>query len=336
MKFLDQAKIFAKSGNGGDGCVSFRRERFVEMGGPDGGNGGNGGDILFQVSKSLNTLIDYRYKQHFKAPKGGGGKGRQRNGEKGRSVCIKVPPGTQIWDEQKKILLKDFTDPGNDEWLFLEGGKGGLGNTHFKTSVRQAPKFSQKGAEGEEAWVWLRLKLIADIGLVGLPNAGKSSLLRALTNAKPKVANYPFTTIHPNLGALENYEKSLVIADIPGLIEGAHTGKGIGDRFLGHVERCSMLVHVVDISEDSFLENMAIIEKEMTLYSKTLSEKKLFYVFNKADLLEKDTLEDRVAEAEKVLITPSTLVCSTTSGTGIKDLSDLLFQFFSNKKENLL
>lgn len=283
MKFLDRAKIFLKSGDGGNGCVSFRREKFIPMGGPDGGSGGEGGDIVFEVSKDLNTLIDFRYQQHFKAKKGEGGKGRSRSGKKGDSLLLKVPPGTQVWNEDETVLLKDFV--GKERLVFLKGGRGGVGNEHFKSSTHKAPKFAQQGAPGQELWVWLQLKLIADVGLIGLPNAGKSSLLSAVSNANPKTADYPFTTLFPHLGVATFKGKAFVMADIPGLIEGAHTGKGLGQKFLSHVERCKLLIHIMDASSTSLKKDYEQIQQEISEYDNKMPKKVGLIVLNKQDLL---------------------------------------------------
>ena len=242
MKFLDQAKIYIASGNGGDGCASFRREKYIEFGGPNGGDGGKGGNIIFKVDDNLNTLIDFRYQQHFKAKKGENGRGKNQTGANGSNMVIKVPPGTEIYNEDKTVLLTDLTKI-DEEYILLKGGNGGLGNNHFKSSVNQAPRKFTKGELGEERWIWLSLKLFADIGVIGLPNAGKSTLLSTISNANPKIGDYPFTTLHPVLGTVKRFDKEIVLADIPGLIEGAHEGKGLGDKFLAHIERCKYLLY---------------------------------------------------------------------------------------------
>ena len=261
MKFLDEAKIYLQSGKGGPGCVSFRREKYIEFGGPDGGNGGKGGDIYFEAVKTLNTLIDFRYQQHFKAESGKHGQGRNKTGAGGEDLIIKVPVGTEILDDEKDTVLADLVEP-EQRILFLKGGDGGFGNAHYKSATNQAPRKSTPGWPEQEAAVWLRLKLIADVGLVGLPNAGKSTFLAACSNAKPKIADYPFTTLHPNLGVVKAGQKDFVMADIPGLIEGAHEGQGLGDRFLGHIERTSVLLHIIDITEDDIAEAYRTIRNE--------------------------------------------------------------------------
>lgn len=293
MKFLDQAKIFIKSGDGGDGCVSFRREKFVEFGGPDGGDGGRGGSVIFKAVPALNTLIDFRYKQHFKAEKGHHGRGANQTGGAGKDLIISVPVGTQILSDNKEHTLADFTAEGQTLTL-LRGGDGGFGNTHFKSSRNQAPRQSIKGYPGEELWVWLRLKLIADVGLVGLPNAGKSTLLSVVSRAKPKIADYPFTTLVPQLGVVYVHEKEFVLADIPGLIEGAHEGTGLGDRFLGHVERCALLLHLIDGTQEDVVEAYSTIQNELKMYDQNLYEKEQLLVLNKCDALSESDLKEKV------------------------------------------
>ncbi len=297
MKFLDQAKVFVKSGAGGPGCVSFRREAFVEYGGPDGGDGGKGGDVYVEAVEGLNTLIDYRYQQHFKAERGLNGSGRNRTGRDGEDRVLKVPVGTQVLDEDKETLLADLTEVGQRAMLAV-GGRGGKGNAHFKTSRNQAPRKSQPGEPFEERWVWLRLKLIADAGLIGLPNAGKSTLLSAASRAHPKIASYPFTTLHPHLGVVDMGESNrFVLADIPGLIEGAHEGAGIGDRFLGHIERCALLVHLVDATGEDPIGAYRVVRGELEAYGGGLSEKTELIALNKIDSVE----EERLAELETEL-----------------------------------
>ncbi|HPD82443.1 MAG: GTPase ObgE [Alphaproteobacteria bacterium] len=298
MKFLDQAKIYIKSGDGGSGCVSFRREKYIERGGPNGGNGGRGGDIVFEAHSDLNTLIDFRYTQHFRAPNGKGGAGRDMTGAKGDDLVIKVPVGTEILDDDKETVLADMTEEGQ-RIVFLKGGDGGFGNAHYKSSTNQAPRKSTPGWPGEERDVWLRLKLIADAGLVGLPNAGKSTFLATVSQAKPKIADYPFTTLHPNLGVVKAGEYSFVIADIPGLIEGAHEGHGLGDRFLGHVERCSVLLHLVDITQDDIAKNYKTIRNELKLYSPLLAKKAEIIALTKIDSLTQEETEEKARTFEK-------------------------------------
>ena len=324
MQFLDQAKIYLQSGKGGNGCVSFRREKYVEFGGPDGGAGGKGGDIIFEGCSSLNTLIDFRYKQHFKAKKGTDGSGKNCNGAKGQDIIIKVPIGTQvISDTDKESILLDITKDGEKK-LFLQGGNGGFGNTHFKNSKEQAPRRSNPGLEGEEIWVWLRLKILADVGLLGLPNAGKSSLLSAITNAKPKIGNYPYTTLTPQLGILRNYNQEIVLADIPGLINDAHKGVGIGTRFLGHIERCKVLLHLIDAKSKDPLQNYKDIIKEITKYGKGLEKKSQILIISKADLVSERKLQVIIKKIEEYSKS-SVLVSSSVKRIGLNELIDILF-----------
>ena len=278
MKFLDQAKIYIKAGNGGSGSASFRREKFIEFGGPDGGDGGDGGSIIFQSDRNLNTLIDFRYAQHFKAQFGEPGSKRNKTGAKGQDLILKVPVGTQIYEEDNNTLIYDFIK-NKERYLVAHGGKGGMGNVRFKSSTNRAPKKKTSGKLGEEFWVWLQLKVIADIGIIGKPNAGKSSLLAALTRAKPKIANYPFTTINPNLGVTYYDRKEITLADIPGLVEGAHKGIGLGDKFLRHIERCKVLLHLIDLSEDNLVKTYKQINNELSSYDKNLTKKKRNYFF---------------------------------------------------------
>lgn len=298
MKFLDEAKIYTKSGDGGPGCISFRREKYIENGGPDGGNGGRGGDIVFEAQNDLNTLIDFRYTQHFRAPNGQGGSGRDRSGHKGETVVIKVPVGTQIIDEDKQTVLIDMVEEGQ-RVTFLKGGDGGFGNAHYKSSTNQAPRKKTPGWPGEERPVWLRLKLIADVGLLGMPNAGKSTFLAATSRAKPKIADYPFTTLHPNLGVVKAGDVDFVIADIPGLIEGAHEGTGLGTRFLGHVERTSVLLHLVDATQDDPVQAYRIIRNELEMYGGDLAQKKEVVVLTKMDALGEELTQDQADTFEK-------------------------------------
>jgi len=300
MKFLDQVKIFVKAGNGGSGSPSFRREKFIEFGGPDGGDGGKGGSIILKTERNLNTLIDYRYQQHFKAKKGGDGKGKNKTGRNGKNLYLSVPVGTQIFEEDNKTLLFDLKKE-KDEFTVALGGRGGFGNTKFKSSTNRAPRKFTKGTEGEEFWIWLQLKTIADIGIIGLPNAGKSSLLASITSANPKIANYKFTTINPNLGVAMYDDKEITLADIPGLIEGAHTGVGLGIKFLKHVERCKTLLHLIDISEKNLINSYKQIRKELGEYSKQLLRKKEIIVFNKVDLLSKDEFKFKKMKFEEKL-----------------------------------
>ena len=293
MKFLDQAKINLKAGNGGSGSASFRREKFVEFGGPDGGDGGDGGSILFEAERNLNTLIDYRYSQHFKAENGKPGSKKNKTGANGKDLILKVPIGTQIYEEDNNTIIYDFKK-NKDKYLVASWGKGGLGNVRFKSSINRAPRKKTNGKNGEEFWIWLQLKIIADVGIIGLPNAGKSSLLAALTRAKPKIASYPFTTINPNLGVTYYNNKEVTLADIPGLVEGAHKGVGLGDKFLRHIERCKMLIHLVDVSNDNLAENYQKIRSELKNYDLSLSKKKEIIYFNKSDLVEKNKLKEKL------------------------------------------
>ena len=292
MKFLDQVKIFVKAGNGGSGSASMRREKFIEYGGPDGGNGGKGASIILKAERNLNTLVDYRYTQHFKAEKGENGKGKNKTGKTGKDLILKVPIGTQILEEDNKTLLFDFKNE-KEEFVVAIGGRGGLGNTNFKSSTNRAPRKFTKGTTGEEFWIWLQLKTIADIGIIGLPNAGKSSLLAAITNATPKIANYKFTTLNPNLGVAIYDNKEITIADIPGLIEGAHIGVGLGIKFLKHIERCKTLLHLIDITEENIENLYKQVRNELGKYSKDLLKKDELIVFNKIDLIDKNKLKEK-------------------------------------------
>lgn len=298
MKFLDQAKIFIQSGDGGAGCVSFRREKYIEFGGPNGGDGGKGGSVYFEAVENLNTLIDFRYQQHFKAQKGRNGMGSQMTGAKGEDIVIKVPVGTEIVAEDGETVIADMVEPGQT-FMIAKGGDGGRGNMQFKSATNQAPRYAEPGWPGQEMWVWLRLKVIADVGLVGMPNAGKSTFLSVVTSARPKIADYPFTTLHPNLGVawVDNYE--MVIADIPGLIEGAHEGVGLGDRFLRHVERCAVLLHLIDANSEDVAKVYKAIRKELDLYNDKLANKPEVVVLNKIDTLQEKEVEKKVKALEK-------------------------------------
>jgi GTP-binding protein len=319
MKFLDQCKVFVRSGDGGGGSVSFRREKFIEYGGPDGGDGGRGGDVFIEAVNGLNTLIDYRYQQHFKAGTGVHGMGRNRHGAAGDDIHLKVPVGTQILDEDKETVLYDL-DTAGMKIKFLTGGNGGWGNDRFKGPTNQAPEYANPGQPGEERWVWLRLKLIADVGLVGLPNAGKSTFLAAASAAKPKIADYPFTTLTPNLGVVDLSENErFVIADIPGLIEGASDGAGLGTRFLGHVERTAVLIHLIDGTEEDIVASYKTIRAELKSYGEGLAEKRELLVINKADALDEDERKAKVKALKKVAkVTP--VLISGVSGEGVRDL----------------
>ena len=316
MRFLDQAKIFLKSGDGGAGAVSFRREKFIEFGGPDGGNGGRGGDIIFEVANGLNTLLDYRYQQHFKAPRGGHGMGRERTGARGSDVILKVPVGTTVLDEDGAELA-DLAWPGQ-RVVLLPGGDGGFGNAHFKSATNRAPRRSTPGWPGMERWVWLRLKLVADVGIIGLPNAGKSTFLAAVSAARPKVAPYPFTTLAPNLGVVRlSGERDLVLADIPGLVEGAHTGAGLGHRFLGHVERTSVLFHLVDGTAEDVLNDYRIVRSELTAYGAGLAGRVEIIGLNKCDALLPEDIDSRIESLRAALPGKLILAVSGVSGQGV-------------------
>jgi GTPase len=317
MKFLDQAKIYIRSGDGGAGAVSFRREKFIEFGGPDGGSGGRGGDVWAEAVEGLNTLIDYRYQQHFKAQKGMHGMGRNRTGVGGADVVLKVPVGTQILAEDGDTLIADLTEPGQ-RVLLARGGNGGFGNLHFTTSTNRAPRRANPGQEGEEKWIWLRLKLIADAGLIGLPNAGKSTFLATVSAAKPKIADYPFTTLHPGLGVVRIDGREFVLADIPGLIEGAHEGAGLGDRFLSHVERCRVLLHLVDGTGDHAGRDYEVIRHELEAYGHGLSEKPEIIALSKADALDEATLDEQTARLERAA-GHKPIVLSSASGQGVEE-----------------
>ena len=292
MKFLDQVKIYIKAGDGGSGSPSFRREKFIEFGGPDGGDGGKGGSVILVSERNLNTLIDYRYQQHFKAERGGDGKGKNQTGKGGDNLYLKVPIGTQVFEEDNKTLIFDFKKE-KDEYTAAIGGKGGFGNTRFKSSTNRAPRKYTKGLKGEDFWIWLQLKTIADIGIIGLPNAGKSSLLASITSANPKIANYKFTTLNPNLGVAVYDDKEITLADIPGLIEGAHKGVGLGTKFLKHIERCKTLLHLIDVTEEDLIRSYKQIRAELGKYSKSLLKKNEIIVLNKIDLIDKKNLDSK-------------------------------------------
>jgi len=318
MQFLDEAKVFVRAGNGGNGCVSFRREKFIEFGGPNGGDGGKGGDVIVECVANLNTLLDFRYQQHFKAKKGGNGMGQNRTGAGGADVVLKVPPGTQILDEDGETLIADLTEPGQ-RIVLLEGGNGGFGNTKFKTSTNRAPRRANPGQPGEEMYIWLRLKLIGDAGIIGLPNAGKSTFLATVSAAKPKIADYPFTTLIPNLGVVRIDGFDFVLADIPGLIEGAHEGAGIGDRFLGHVERTAVLLHLVDATGEDPVEAYEIVRGEVEAYGAGLGEKPEVLVLSKADAVEKDAIKKKSRALKKASgVTP--LIVSAATGEGVQEV----------------
>ena len=324
MKFLDEAKVYVRSGDGGAGAVSFRREKFIEYGGPDGGDGGRGGDVWIDCVDGLNTLIDYRYQQHFKARAGGHGMGQNRSGAKGRDVILKVPVGTQVLDEDGETVLADLIEVGQRVRL-IEGGNGGFGNAHFKSSTNRAPRRANPGEPGEERTIRLRLKLIADAGLVGLPNAGKSTFLAAVSAAKPKIADYPFTTLHPHLGVVRIDQRELVLADIPGLIEGAHGGAGLGDRFLGHVERCGALLHLVDATHENVAEAWKTVRQELAAYGQGLDQKAEIVALSKADALTPASLQAQKTKLKRAA-GKDPLIVSAHSGEGVEKVLRALFK----------
>ena len=325
MKFLDQARIYIKAGNGGSGSASFRREKFVEFGGPDGGDGGDGGSIIVQSDRNLNTLIDFRYAQHFKAPHGKPGSKRNKTGANGEDLILKVPLGTQLYEEDNNTLIYDFTK-NKEKYLVASGGKGGFGNVRFKSSTNRAPRKKTNGKLGEEFWIWLQLKVIADIGIIGKPNAGKSSLLAALTRAKPKIANYPFTTINPNLGVSYYGGKEITLADIPGLVEGAHKGVGLGDKFLRHIERCKILLHLIDLTEDNLVNSYNKIKLELSNYDKNLTKKREIIFFNKSDLLEDNEIDKKLKEFKNKIKTKYEVI-SVYSNKDVKKIKKLLTKY---------
>jgi GTP-binding protein len=315
MKFLDEAKVYVRSGDGGNGCVAFRREKFIEHGGPSGGNGGRGGNVVIEAVDGLNTLIDYRYAQHFKARPGVPGQGKDMHGARGDDVVLKVPVGTQIFDEDKETLIADLTKVG-ERIMLAEGGNGGFGNAHFKSSTNRAPRNANPGQSGDERWIWLRLKLIADAGLVGLPNAGKSTFLAAVSAAKPKIADYPFTTLNPQLGVVESDGREFVLADIPGLIEGAHEGSGLGDRFLGHIERCRVVLHLVDGTGEHAGNDYKTVRAELNAYGQGLEEKHEIVALTKIDALTPEVIKQQAARLKRASKrTP--LLLSSLSGKGV-------------------
>ena len=322
MKFLDQAKIYVKAGDGGSGSASFRREKFIEFGGPDGGDGGNGGSIILVAKENLNTLIDFRYQQHFKAEKGQNGMGKKKTGRNGKDLVLNVPIGTQIFEEDNNTLIEDLKKI-DEKVIIAKGGGRGLGNVRFKSSTNRTPRKKTDGSEGESFWIWLQLKVIADIGIIGMPNAGKSSLLSVLTKAKPKIANYPFTTINPNLGVTSYSDKEITIADIPGLIEGAHEGIGLGDKFLRHIERCKSLIHLIDITENNILENYLKIRKELSKYSYNLLKKKEIIVFNKIDIINTNKINEKINFFKKK-IKKNIYKISVAQNNGLSTLKKLL------------
>ena len=324
MKFLDQAKIYIKAGDGGAGSASFRREKYIEFGGPDGGNGGNGGSIILESEGNLNTLIDFRYRQHFKAETGKSGSKKNKTGASGEDLILKVPVGTQIYEEDNNTLIYDLTK-NKERFVVATGGKGGLGNTRFKSSTNRTPRKKTNGKKGEEFWIWLQLKVIADVGIIGLPNAGKSSFLSKCTKAKPKIANYPFTTINPNLGVLNINHKEIVLADIPGLIEGSHKGIGLGDKFLRHIERCKTLIHLIDISEKDILGNYLKIKSELSKYDKKILKKTEIIIFNKLDLIDMDSITKKLENFRKK-IKKNFEITSLLSGQNFEKIKKIIYK----------
>lgn len=332
MKFLDEAKIYVKAGDGGAGSVSFRREKFIEFGGPDGGDGGTGGDVWVEAANDLNTLIDYRYQQHFKVRTAGHGMGRLRAGESTPDIVLKVPVGTVILEEDRETVIADLSHPGQRARV-AKGGNGGFGNHHFKSSTNRSPTRANAGQTGEERWIWLRLKLIADAGIIGLPNAGKSTLLSVVSAARPKIADYPFTTLHPQLGVVKSDNSSFVLADIPGLIEGAHEGAGLGTRFLGHIERCAVLVHMIDATSDDPVAAYRTVRAELKAYSPELAAKPEIIAFNKTDALDDDTLQKKL-KAFKAKLRKTPRLVSAASRSGVDDLMRALLAVVKEARQN--
>ncbi|PKU24284.1 GTPase ObgE [Telmatospirillum siberiense] len=330
MKFLDQAKIFVQSGDGGAGACAFRREKYIEFGGPDGGDGGRGGDVIIECVANLNTLIDFRYQQHFKAERGRHGQGRNKTGGKGDDIVMRVPVGTQILSEDRQDVVADLTEAGQ-RIVLLKGGDGGFGNAHYKTSTNQAPRRADPGWPGKEMWLWLRLKLIADCGLIGLPNAGKSTFLAAVTKARPKIADYPFTTLHPNLGVALVGSEEFILADIPGLIEGAHEGAGLGDRFLGHIERCRVLLHLIDGTEEDVAQSYRVVRGELDQYGGGLEGKPEVVALNKCDALTPEEIEVKLAALKAAAAEARVFPLSGAAGIGLKDV---LFALLARIKES--
>ena len=328
MKFLDEAKVYVRSGDGGNGCVAFRREKFIEHGGPSGGNGGRGGNVVVQAVDGLNTLIDYRYSQHFKARPGVPGQGKDMHGARGEDVLLKVPVGTQIFDEDKETMIADLTKVG-DRVLLAEGGNDGFGNAHFKSSTNRAPRNANPGQPGDERWIWLRLKLIADAGLVGLPNAGKSTFLAAVSAAKPKIADYPFTTLNPQLGVVESDGREFVLADIPGLIEGAHEGSGLGDRFLGHIERCRVLLHLVDGTGEHAGKDYKTVRGELEAYGQGLQDKHEIVALTKVDAMTPELIKQQAARLKRAC-KKTPLLLSAASGKGVIEAKRALLEIIDS------
>jgi GTPase len=330
MKFLDEAKVYVQSGAGGNGCIAFRREKFIEFGGPSGGDGGKGGDVIIEAVDGLNTLIDYRYQQHFKAKSGGNGMGKDMHGANGKDVVLKVPVGTQIYEEDGETLLADLTRVG-ERIMLMKGGNGGFGNAYFKTATNQAPRRANPGQPGEERTIRLRLKLIADAGLIGLPNAGKSTFLAAVSAAKPKIADYPFTTLHPQLGVVRVDEREFVLADLPGLIEGAHEGVGLGDRFLGHTERCRVLLHLIDGTGEDAGADYKTVRAELEAYGQGLSDKPEIVALSKADALTPEAIKKQTAKLKKAC-KKTPVVLSSASGQGVTDVLRALWKFIDQAR----
>jgi GTP-binding protein len=331
MKFLDEAKVYIRSGDGGNGCVSFRREKFIEFGGPNGGDGGKGGDVIVVAVEGLNTLIDYRYQQHFTAKNGGGGMGKDRHGANGADIVLKIPVGTQIYEADGETLLADLTEAGQ-RIVLARGGNGGFGNTYFKSSTNRAPRHANPGQHGVEMTIRLRLKLIADAGIVGLPNAGKSTFLAAVSAAKPKIADYPFTTLHPQLGVVDVDGREFVLADIPGLIEGAHEGVGLGDRFLGHVERCRVLLHLIDGTAEDAGAAYKTVRAELAAYGHDLTDKPEIVALNKADALSPEAIKEQVARLKRAS-KKAPLVLSAVSGDGVNAVLRALFKVIARARK---
>ena len=332
MHFIDEVKIHLKAGDGGAGATSFRREKFVEFGGPDGGNGGRGGDIILEAEENLNTLVDFRYKQHFKAQRGENGMGKDRTGASGKNLVLRVPVGTQVYSEDAKFIIEDLDAP-SKKVIIAKGGQGGLGNTNFKSSTNQAPRRSTPGGEGGEISVWLKLKLLSEVGLIGMPNAGKSTLISTISAAKPKIADYPFTTLTPNLGVVSFQGKEFTVADIPGLIEGANKGIGLGHRFLKHIERCKILVHLIDASQDNLAQSFATVKDELKQYNKDILNKKQIVVLNKIDLLTTDQLEEKRSELATICGQELLTISSVTKAnldTLLHTIKDMLVEKCEN------
>ncbi len=332
MKFLDEAKVYVQSGAGGNGCIAFRREKFIEFGGPSGGDGGKGGDVVIEAVDGLNTLIDYRYQQHFKAKPGGNGMGKDMHGANGKDVVLKVPVGTQIYEEDDETLLADLTRAGERVTL-MKGGNGGFGNAYFKSATNQAPRRANPGQPGEERTIRLRLKLIADAGLIGLPNAGKSTFLAAVSAAKPKIADYPFTTLHPQLGVVRIDEREFVLADLPGLIEGAHEGVGLGDRFLGHTERCRVLLHLIDGTGEDAGRDYKTVRAELEAYGQGLTDKPEIVALSKADALTPEAIKKQTAKLKKAC-KKTPVVLSSASGQGVQEVLRALWKYIDQARED--